>query len=66
MKTRRLSLLAAALLCAAASYAWDGDGGPQSPYLITSESDWNELASQVAAGNPYCPTSTEEHSYVFC
>lgn len=57
MKQIRIFMLLLVFLCAAASYAWDGDDGPQSPYLIASESDWNELASQVAAGNPY------EHVY---
>ena len=53
-KIRVVPLALAALLCMAQSaWAWSGSGTQDSPYLITSTSDWNTLSSNVNNGNNY-------------
>ena len=37
-------------------WAWQGSGTADDPYLISSTADWQELATQVEAGNDYSGT----------
>ena len=53
MKQFKLFTLFMALACATNVWAWSGSGTSSDPYLITSEADWNTLATNVNAGNSY-------------
>ena len=41
------------LLIGQTAWAWDGEGTSSNPYLISSTSDWKQLATDVSAGNSY-------------
>ena len=41
------------LLIGQTAWAWDGEGTSGNPYLISSTSDWKQLATDVSAGNSY-------------
>ena len=53
MKQFKLFTLFMALACATNVWAWSGSGTSSDPYLITSEADWNTLATNVENGNSY-------------
>ena len=54
MKQFKLFTLFMALACATNVWAqWSGSGTSSDPYLITSEADWNTLATNVNAGTSY-------------
>ena len=48
-----------AIVCASNLWAWSGSGTSSSPYLITSTSDWNTLATNVNNGTSYSGTYFE-------
>ena len=53
MKNIKLLSLFVALFFATSAFAWSGSGIEGDPYLIQSESDWNDLATAVSGGNSY-------------
>lgn len=53
MKQFKLFTIFMALACATNVWAWSGSGTSSDPYLITSEADWNTLATNVENGNSY-------------
>ncbi len=54
MKNIKLLALVAVLLAATThASAWSGSGTTDTPWLISSEDDWNELATQVNGGESY-------------
>ena len=55
MNRKLLLLLTALLTMAQGVWAWSGSGTQANPYLITSESDWNTLATN-SASNTYTGT----------
>ena len=52
-KTLLLLMLLALLTPGAMKAQWSGSGTADSPYLITSASDWNTLATNVSNGTTY-------------
>ena len=54
MKNIKLLAIFAVLLAATThAWAWSGSGTTDTPWLISSEDDWNELATQVNGGESY-------------
>ena len=49
----QLALTLILAIMTATVWAWSGSGTSGDPYLITSTSDWNTLASNVNSGNNY-------------
>ena len=57
MKTIKLFIMIAALLCATAGWAqsgtWSGEGTSENPYKISSKADWEALVTAVNGGNTF-------------
>ena len=54
MKNIKLLAIVAVLLSATThASAWSGSGTTDTPWLISSEDDWNELADKVNGGESY-------------
>ena len=50
---KRLFFVCILLSAVEGLFAWEGSGTSDSPYLISTTADWQELAAQVAAGNSF-------------
>ena len=50
---KKIFTVLAALICATVTWAWTGSGTSESPYEITSKTDWDALAAAVNGGNTF-------------